>query len=359
MAAVINNYQEWATGIAVTGLKPLVGELTGNNVDAGQPFAIAAAIIEKVMLIMKDLGLTDIVEALLYVVSMMVIIVVFILISALIIVVTCEFYIVANIGVLLIGLGGSKIFEDYAVNVMRYVLSVAVKLFVMQLVLNIGYAMLALNDLDASIGSTLDAIKFSDLFFLIGKDLILLALAKTLPDTCAGIISGSIIGGGNPLIAAGRSAAAMVAASHSIAKADPSSEGLGAKGFMETAGGMAKTMMSARQQAAIAGKPGSMVNQLKCQANSIKALSGGADSGGGAAASGAAASSAGAAPSSNTAPASGSQNSAAPSAPKRGLFGGAVDMRSPEAALSQMAKTQSQPAAQTPPPPDNKEEKND
>jgi type IV secretion system protein TrbL len=236
VAAVINNYQEWAAGIAVNGLKPLVGELTGNNVDAGQSFAIAAAIVDKIKGVMEDFGITDIVEALLYVTSMLMIIVVFVLISALIIITTCEFYIVANIGVLLIGLGGSKIFKDYAVNVMRYVLSVAVKLFVMQLVVNIGFAMLSLHDLDA--------VKFFDLFFLIGKALILLALAKVLPDSCAGIIRSSSIGGGNPLIAAGRSAAAvtMTVASHTIAKGDPAAGGQGAKGFMETAGAMAKNM---------------------------------------------------------------------------------------------------------------------
>jgi type IV secretion system protein TrbL len=340
VASVINNYQSWATGIAVTGLKPLVGELTGNNVDAGQPFAIAAAIVDKVMLVMADFGLSDIAEAFLYISSMLIIIVVFVLISALIIVTTCEFYVVANIGVLLIGLGGSRIFKDYAVNVMRYVLSVALKLFVLQLVVNIGFAMLSLSDLDASIGSTLDTVKFSDLFFLIGKALILLALAKVLPDTCAGIISGSSIGGGNPLVGLAKGAAAiaagavsggaamggMVAASHAIAKADPSAGGLGAKTFGETLGGMATTMWNAHQQSSIAQKPNTMLNQLKSQANAAKLLSDGG-----------AMSSAAASP----AP-SASQDQAAPSAPQsadmRGAsasgWGKTVDMRTPPAAVT-------------------------
>jgi type IV secretory pathway TrbL component len=232
---------------------------------------------------------------------------------------------------------------------MRYVLSVAVKLFVMQLVVNIGFAMLSLNDLDASIGSTLDAVKFSDLFFLIGKALILLALAKVLPDTCAGIISGSSIGGGNPLIAAGRSAAAvaagavsggaaaaaMTAASHTIAKGDPAAGGQGAKGFMETAGAMAKNMWGARQESSIAKNPNSMANQLKSQANAVKALSSG--SGGGASAP---------TPSSN----------ATPQEPKPGFFSGPVDMRTPPV----MPSAQDAPAASAPTPPSlNKDEIND
>jgi hypothetical protein len=90
-------------------------------VDAGQPVAMAAAIMEKIMPVMKDAGITDFGEVYLYVSCMLIIMVIFVLISALVILATCEFYIVANIGVLLIGLGGSKIFKDYAVNVMRKV----------------------------------------------------------------------------------------------------------------------------------------------------------------------------------------------------------------------------------------------
>jgi P-type conjugative transfer protein TrbL len=382
-------------------LKPLVGELTGNNVDAGQPFAIAAAIVDKVMGVMEDFGITDIVEALLYVISMILIIVVFILISALIIITTCEFYIVANIGILLIGLGGSKIFKDYAVNVMRYVLSVAVKLFVLQLVVNIGFAMLSLNDLDSSIGSTLDAVKFSDLFFLIGKALILLALAKVLPDTCSGIINGSSIGGGNPLVAAGRSAAtvaagaisggtaavAMTAASHTIAKGDPAAGGQGAKGFMETAGAMVKTMWGARQQSSIAKNPNGMTSQLKSQANAVKALSGGSGDGGGggpapappssAGITGAGTSGNGSAGSPGPAPAvspkpvpgagsaSGGKTTGVSTTPKTGFFNGPVDMRTPAAALSRISPVpeppvQETPVVQTPTPPSiNKDEINE
>ena len=44
IAAVIINYQEWDVGVAIKGLQPLTGQLTGNSVDAGQPFAIVSAI---------------------------------------------------------------------------------------------------------------------------------------------------------------------------------------------------------------------------------------------------------------------------------------------------------------------------
>ena len=286
IAAVIMNYQEWATGVAVRGLRPLTGELTGNSVDAGQPIALAAAIIEKIMPVMEDAGITDFGEVYLYVTCMLIIMVIFVLISALVILTTCEFYIVANIGVLLIGLGGSKIFKDYAVNAMRYVLAVAVKLFVLQIIVNIGFAIISLTDLDASVGSTIDSIRFTDLFFLIGKAIILLALAKTLPETCSGIVNGSAVGGGNPLTALGRAAGTMAfgamtagagytagAASslkdaHTVAKA----EGSGGMG------GTARVLWNARNEAKAGGEqknldqnPGSMRNQLRSKANAVRA----------------------------------------------------------------------------------------
>lgn len=291
IAAVIMNYQEWATGIAIKGLQPLTGQLTGNAVDAGQPVAMAAAIMEKIIPVMDDAGITDFGEVYLYVSCMLIIMVIFVLISALVILTTCEFYIIANVGVLLIGLGGSKIFKDYAINVMRYILAVAVKLFVLQLIVNIGFAIISLTDLDASVGSTLDSIKFTDLFFLIGKAVILLALSKSLPDTCAGIINGSAISGGNPIASMARTAGVMVAATvgagaiqaagavramnaaHTVAKEE------GASGFSETVTKMIqagyRSFGDARAGAAeqaLQRDAGSLKNQLVSSAYASKAM---------------------------------------------------------------------------------------
>ena len=291
IAAVIMNYQDWATGIAVKGLKPLTGELTGNNVDAGKPMAIAAILLEKIMIVMKNASVTDIGMVMLYELVLFIIIVVFVLISALIIVTTCEFYIVANIGVLLIGLGGSKIFKDYAVNVMRYVLAVAIKLFVLQLIVNIGMALISLADIGTASGAgSISTVKFVDLFYIIGKGVILLALAKTLPETCAGIVNGSAMGGGNPLVSMGKTAGAFAlgaaaggiglpaTAASALKDAHTVAKGEGATGLLGTAKGMAGAMLDARSDAK-AGKaqkeldqnPGSIRNQLKSSAGAARA----------------------------------------------------------------------------------------
>jgi len=286
IAAVIMNYREWATGIAINGLKPLTGQLTGNAVDAGHPVAMAASVMEKIMPVLEDAGITDFGEVFLYVSSMIIVMIVFVLISALVILTTCEFYIIANVAVLLIGLGGSKIFKDYAVNVMRYILAVALKLFILQLIVNIGFTIISLNDLDATAGRTIDSIKFVDLFFLIGKAVILLALAKSLPETCAGIINGSAIGGGNPLAsmaqAVGGAAVALVSSGASAAygatqgfkAANTIAKEEGARGFGETVAGMARATWNAwgdarasKEQKNLERDPGSIKNQLISKAN--------------------------------------------------------------------------------------------
>ena len=58
----------------------------------------------------------------------------FALMTAQIVMIKCEAYIAMNAAVLLLGFGGSSLLKEYAINTMRYALSVAFKLFVMQLV---------------------------------------------------------------------------------------------------------------------------------------------------------------------------------------------------------------------------------
>ncbi len=302
IALVIANYQEWSKAVAINGLKPLASELSGGfSVDPGQPVAMAAKIVKSIIPVLKKAGITDFGTVLLYVLCMLIIIGVFVLISALVIIVTCEFHIVANIGVLLIGLGGSRIFKDYAVNVMRYVLSVAVKLFVLQLIVNIGFAIISMKGIDAGEGAKIADVNFENLFYLIGQAVMLFALAKTLPDSCAGMLSGAAIGGGNPLGGMAMSAATMVggmaggvaagaamkagAAGMSMAStakgAYEAAREKGASGIGGTLGAMKESFSEARGAAKDARKeakdlqaantPGSIRSQLRSQANAARA----------------------------------------------------------------------------------------
>lgn len=282
IAAVISNYEVWAKAVALNGLKPLVASLNPGMevVDAGQPFAIASKVWETVMDAARDAGFWDFPKVFMLEIIALVICVILALISALVIIVTCEFYIVANVGILLIGLGGSKIFKDYAINVMRYILSVAIKLFVLQLICNIGFTIITMATIKKATAGGVSTIQFQELFIIVGQAIILLALAKSLPDTCAGILSGSSIGGGNPLASMGRAAGGMAmgmasagagyalgaaknaaALKSSWGTAGAINEGQGKSGFVSRA----KTMAAGKSQGNMEKNRTTMTNTLKSQ----------------------------------------------------------------------------------------------
>lgn len=196
--AVITHYQEW-TGNIINGLKGIATTLSGEDLTLS-PFKtgleIAANILDKV-------SNWDPVKTLGYLIAAVVIMACFALITARILLVKCEAYIAMNAAVLLLGFGGSGLLKEYAINTMRYALSVAFKLFVMQLVLGIGMAFV--NSFRAT-----SAVTFEELIVVIGCAVVLLVLIDKIPEVCAGIITGSHHGGGTGLGAAGSAVAAGV-----------------------------------------------------------------------------------------------------------------------------------------------------
>jgi type IV secretion system protein TrbL len=156
---------------------------------------------------------------------------------------------------ILVGFGGSNLLKDYAINAVRYVLAVAFKLFVMQLVLGVGVAFIESFDTAAA--------ELQDIFVVIGASVVLLALVKALPDVVSGIINGSHVGGGNLLGAAaavgGGAAAAGALAMGGLRNVQnvrdaakiADSEG---KGGLSKAASMAGNMMGSRRDARTAGE---------------------------------------------------------------------------------------------------------
>jgi len=196
--AVITHYQEW-TGNIINGLTDIGTTLSGQALTLS-PFntgiQIAANILDKV-------DGWDPIMALGYLIAAGVIMACFALIAARVLLVLCESYIALNASVLLLGFGGSSLLKEYAINTMRYALSVAFKLFVMQLVLGVG--MTFINNLRST-----SATSYEELIILIGCAVVLLVLIDKIPEVCAGIINGSHHGGGTGLGAAGSAVAAGV-----------------------------------------------------------------------------------------------------------------------------------------------------
>lgn len=153
------------------------------------------------------------------------IIITFSMISAQMMLVKCESFIVLNAGIILLGLGGAQVTREYAINFLRYGLSVALKLFVMQLLISLSMTFIT-TFMDVNSKSV------EEIFVVLGASIIILALTMSLPDIVSGIVNGSHVSSGNTLSSAVTAvSAATMAAGRGIGSAAGSAFGgaVGAK----------------------------------------------------------------------------------------------------------------------------------
>lgn len=198
--AVINYYQEWSGNI-ITGLRSIAGELGPSNIQVDKPLEVGCKIATTIY---EKIKIMDPIKSLGFIIAALVVMIAFALMTAQIVLIKCEAAIVMNAAMILLGLGGASFLKEYAINVMRYVLSVAFKLFVMQLVLGIGMQFIQ----DMSVAEA----KFEDIIVIIGVSVVLFALVKSLPDAIAGVINGSNVSSGSALSQAGAALAGGAAA---------------------------------------------------------------------------------------------------------------------------------------------------
>lgn len=188
--AVIENYQTWAWNL-INGLKGIGLQLQASQIASDSPFLAGMKLVK---LVLSKLSVWEPGNSVALLIAALVIIVCFALISSLVVLVKCEVMIAMMASLILVAFGGSAWLRDYAINALRYVLSVAFKLFVMQLVLSVGIQFIESFDTATA--------ELQDIFVVIGASVVLLALVKSLPDVISGIINGSHVNGGNLLGAA-------------------------------------------------------------------------------------------------------------------------------------------------------------
>lgn len=260
--AVIHNYQEWSK-LIIEGLLKIGTEVGGENI-TDSPFLIGISIVMKITA--KISGWQPI-DALALTITAIILMVCFALMAAQIIIINAESYIALNAAVILLGFGGCGMMKEYAINTMRYCLSVAFKLFVLQLIMGISMRIIE--------GFTVTGTEAIDLVTLIGSAVVVLALIKSLPDIAAGIINGAHVGG-NSLISTGMAAGAAMFGGAVGAGMGAQAAGGGAANLlranklanMEGATGLGKmthmagSLLKARQQAADQKSP-SMGTRLR------------------------------------------------------------------------------------------------
>lgn len=182
------------------------------------------------------------------VIALFITIVCFCLITAQVIFVKCEAYIAMLAACILVGFGASSFMRDYAINVLKYILAVAFKLFVMQLIIGIGYSFMK-----EAISPKAD---LATICIIIGVAIVLLALVKQLPDTVAGIIQGSHVSSGQALtstvtaMGAGLMGAgiAMGAGVANVGRAAQAAKAEGAQGIRGIMKGTASNLWSATRE---------------------------------------------------------------------------------------------------------------
>lgn len=212
--AVINNYQEW-TQYIVLGLQKVAGTLTPGYTNEDNPFLVASNFFNIIEKQIEAVGWTAVAMALGLLLTGLIIGICFALITAKMIVIKCEVMIGLLAGMLLIPLGASQILREYAVNAIRYAVSVGFKLFTMQLIIAVGYGFMD------KLAVGFEA-KFNVMFVCIAFALILVCIVFTLPDTIASLISSAHGSSGNMLQAlstVANAATAVAAGAMAVASA--------------------------------------------------------------------------------------------------------------------------------------------
>ena len=247
--AVLMHYKEWSWQL-INGLGAIGRELSPSGYSSDSPFLTGMQLVK---LVLDKLSIWSPGNSIALLIAALVIIVCFALISAQVVFIKCEAMLSMMAAMMLVAFGGSAFLKDYAVNALRYVLSVAFKLFVLQLVLGVGISFIE--------GFSTSTAELQDIFVVIGASVVLLALVKSIPDVVAGIISGSHVASGGALTAATAAVGGAIIGgavmanqtSRNVVDAAKIANQEGKSG-MGMLGSMAKSLWDARQDAKMGGE---------------------------------------------------------------------------------------------------------
>lgn len=202
--AVINNYYAWSQEV-VNNLENIAGEAAGSSDSSDLAFKKGLQLCSDMLNLIDGLNILS--EAgliLLWVFTLLIVLVVFCMITARVIVYKCEALIAMSASCLLLGFGGSSVMREFAMNTLRYILAVGIKLFTMQLIIVAGYQFitnLVMKEPDVALALT-----------ILGCVIVLFVLLNTLPGIVAGLVTSATGGSGTGLGALGKTALGAAAA---------------------------------------------------------------------------------------------------------------------------------------------------
>ncbi len=272
--AVINNYQEWTANI-INGLLTLAKSAVSTTVQIDNPMMVGLELFNMIWTKTEGLSWYDIGNLLMFMFAGLLVLLCFTLLTAKVIVIKCEAIIAVTASLILIPLGVSAFFREYAINAMKYIFSVAFKLFAIQLVMGVGITYIqTVKGYDLNIDNAMVVVAFS---------IVLLAVAWNIPDIASGIIQGAHVGSGAGLGTAiktsavsaigagaivGGGIAGAVKGGLALQRATSLARDSGAKGFFGTATGTGKQLLSNKHEANM--NRTSMSTQIKENYNKMK-----------------------------------------------------------------------------------------
>ncbi len=271
--AFIENYKAWTNQI-LSGLMTLAGTLTNMDTPSNDPFNIGMKMIAVMLEQAQSLsGISTIPTAIMLLLATLIVFLSFTMLTAKFIVIKCEVLLGTVMALMLVPLGVTQFFKEFALNAIKYIVACAFKLFSIQLIIGVGFAFV--NDIDMSNAS---GGQMETAFVLIGFSIILLAISTTIPDAIAGLISNSSVSSGGNLMATARTISSMgtavgvgVGGMGTTIQAARIAKANGAKGVAGVAYGTAKEILSARKEMRM-NDPKSMRGLLDSKLEGIKNL---------------------------------------------------------------------------------------
>ncbi len=271
--AFIENYKAWTNQI-LSGLMSLAGTLTNMDTPSNDPFNIGMKMIAVMLEQAQALsGISTIPTAIMLLLATLIVFLSFTMLTAKFIVIKCEVLLGTVMALMLVPLGVTQFFKEFALNAIKYIVACAFKLFSIQLIIGVGFAFL--NDIDMTNAS---GGQMETAFVLIGFSIILLAISTTIPDAIAGLISNSSVSSGGNLMATARTIGSMgtavgvgVGGMGTTIQAARIAKANGAKGVAGVAYGTAKEILSARKEMRM-NDPKSMRGLLDSKLEGIKNL---------------------------------------------------------------------------------------
>lgn len=179
MFSCLTHYKEWSNNV-INGFSTLGQNLGSSKVLVGDFFRTGLIMAGNVW---DAMSLFEPIVSLGFLLSGFVLLFCFALMAAEVLLIKCESYIVMNAGIFLLGFGGMRYFRDQSINFMKYGFTVAVKLFVIQLLMSM--AMSFTNDF-RNIEPT-----WANVAVIMGASLVMVMLVRTIPSVFTSLIMGA------------------------------------------------------------------------------------------------------------------------------------------------------------------------